>query len=401
MTFQVDALRELFPALREGAAHFDAPGGTLVPTAVAEAIRDSLSSAICQRGTTTPAERRTDAIVLGARQAMADLLGVDPSGVVFGRSMTQLTFDFARTIADSWSAGDEVVVSRLDHDANIRPWVYAAKRAGAVVRYAEFDSATSELTVEAVEQQLSDRTRLVAITAASNLIGTRPPVKEIAERVHRRGALLYVDGVHNTPHTFVDVPEMGADFYTCSPYKFCGPHHGVLVASPVLLETLTPDKLLPSANTVPERFELGTLPYELLAGTTAAVEFLAGLGDPGPSRRERLASAMAAIAEHEDDLRRRLEAGLAEHPRVTLYSRAQVRTPTLLFTVDGMEPSEVTARLGGFNINAPSSSFYALEASHALGLSDAGGVRLGLAPYSSAADIDRVLEALGSILRQG
>lgn len=398
MTFPVDELRAQFPALCEGVAHFDAPGGTLTPAVVAEAIRDSLSWATCQRGTITVTERRTDAIVLGARQAMADLLGVDPSGVVFGRSMTQLTFDFARTIADSWSAGDEIVVSRLDHDANIRPWVYAAKRVGAVVRYAEFDPATSELSVDAVEQQLSERTRLVAITAASNLIGTRPPVKAIAERVHAHGALLYVDGVHNTPHAFVDVPDMGADFYTCSPYKFCGPHHGVLVASPALLETLTPDKLLPSTNTVPERFELGTLPYELLAGTTATVEFLANIAEPALSRREQLASAMATIAEHEDGLRDRLEAGLIEHARVTVYSRAQVRTPTLLFTVDGMEPLEVTMRLAEFNINAPASSFYALEASHALGLGDAGGVRLGLAPYSSAEDIDRLLEALGSII---
>ena len=398
MTFPIDAIREAFPALCEDVAHFDAPGGTLVPAVVAEAIRDSLSSATCQRGTITPTERRTDAIVLGARQAMADLLGVEPAAVVFGRSMTQLTFDFARTIAESWSAGDEIVVSRLDHDANIRPWVYAAKRAGAIVRYAEFDPATSELTVDAVEQQLSDRTRLVAVTAASNLIGTRPPVKAIAERVHARGALLYVDGVHNTPHAFVDVPDMGADFYTCSPYKFCGPHHGVLVAAPALLETLTPEKLLPSTNTVPERFELGTLPYELLAGTTAAVEFLANIAEPALSRREQLASAMAAIAGHEDGLRGQLEAGLAEHSRITIYSRAQVRTPTLLFTVDGMEPLEVTARLAEFNINAPASSFYALEASHALGLGDAGGVRLGLAPYSSGEDIDRVLEALGSII---
>lgn len=398
MTFQIGAVREAFPALREGAAHFDAPGGTLVPSVVADAVRDALASATCQRGTITPAERRTDAIVVGARQAIADLLGVNPGGVVFGRSMTQLTFDFARTIAESWGVGDEVVVSRLDHDANIRPWVYAAKRVGATVRYVEFDPATGEVTADDVERQLSDRTRLVAITAASNLIGTRPAIREIADRVHARGALLYVDGVHNTPHAFVDAPAMGADFYVCSPYKFCGPHHGVLVASPALLETLMPEKLLPSANTVPERFELGTLPWELLAGTTAAVEFLAGLGDAAPTRRERLASGMTALAAHEDALRRKIEAGLAEHPRITLYSRAQVRTPTLLFTVDGVEPRAVSARLGEFNINAPASSFYALEASQALGLGEAGGVRLGLAPYSCIEDVDRLLEALRSIL---
>jgi cysteine desulfurase family protein (TIGR01976 family) len=398
MTLQVDAIRDQFPALHEGAAHFDAPGGCLIPRVVAEAVRDTLEAAVCQRGSITLAERRTDGIVLSARQAMADLLGADPGGVVFGRSMTQLTFDFSRALAKSWKAGDEIVVSRLDHDANIRPWMYAAKTTGVDVRWIEFDTATSEITIEDVEEQLTDRTRLVAITAASNLIGTRPPIKKIAERVHERGALLYVDGVHNTPHAFVDVVEMGADFYSCSPYKFCGPHCGVLVASPALLDTLAPDKLLPSASTVPERFELGTLPYELLAGTTAAVDFLAGLGDSSsPARRARLEDSMTAVEQHEDGLRRLIEAGLAEHPRITAYSLAQVRTPTLLFTVDGMEPREVSARLGLANINAPAGSFYALEASRWLGLGEAGGIRLGLAPYSCSDDVDRLLEALRSL----
>jgi len=399
MTFQVDGIRDEFPALHEGAAHFDAPGGSLIPAVVAEAVRDTLESATCQRGSITIAERRTSDIVLTARQAVADLLGADPAGVVFGRSMTQLTFDFSRTLAQSWRAGDEIVVTRLDHDANIRPWIYAAKSVGVEVRWIEFDPASSEITVEDVEEQLTDRTRLVAITAASNLIGTRPPIKEIAERVHERGALLYVDGVHNTPHVLVDVSEMGADFYSCSPYKFCGPHCGVLVASPALLETLAPDKLLPSASTVPEQFELGTLPYELLAGTTAAVDFLAGLGDSSSSsRRAQLESSMPALEQHEDALRRLIEDGLAEHPRITAYSLAQVRTPTLLFTVDGMEPQEVSARLGRFNINAPAGSFYALEASRRLGLGEAGGIRLGLAPYSCADDVDRLLEALRIII---
>ena len=399
MALEVDAIRDEFPALREGAAHFDAPGGSLVPTVVAEAVRDTLASAVCQRGSITIAERRTNDIVLGARQAVADLLGADPLGVVFGRSMTQLTFDFSHTLAKSWMAGDEIVVSRLDHDANIRPWIYAAKDVGVEVRWIEFDPATSEITVADVEKQLTDRTRLVAITAASNLIGTRPPIMEIAERVHERGALLYVDGVHYTPHALVDVVKMGADFYSCSPYKFCGPHCGVLVASPALLETLAPDKLLPSASTVPERFELGTLPYELLAGTTAAVNFLAGLGDPSSSsRRAQLERAMAAIEEHEDGLRRFIEDGLAEHPRITAHSLARARTPTLLFTVADMEPRDVSARLGQCNINAPAGSFYALEASRRLGLGEAGGIRLGLAPYSNTDDVDRLLEALRIII---
>lgn len=399
MTLSVEAVRAAFPALCEGAAHFDAPGGSLVPAVVADAVRDALASAICQRGSNTMAERRTEATVQAARQAIADLLGADARGVVFGRSMTALTFDFSRTIAKTWKPGDEIVVSRLDHDANIRPWLIAAERAGVTVRWIEFDSKTSEITLDAVEAQLSDRTRLVAITAASNLIGTRPPVREIAAMVHEYGALVYVDGVHNTPHAFVDVVGMGADFYGCSPYKFCGPHCGVIVARPALLDTLDPDKLLPSVNTVPERFELGTPAFELYAGTTAAVDFLAGLsGSTAASRRERLLDSMAAMAEHEDALRRVIEDGLAAMPGVTVYSRASVRTPTLLFTVDGMAPSEISARLGALDINVPSGNFYALEASRALGLDDAGGVRIGLAPYNDAADVDRLLGALREII---
>jgi cysteine desulfurase family protein (TIGR01976 family) len=399
MTYQVEAIRRGFASLQGGTAHFDAPGGSLVPTVVADAVRDALDSALCQRGTITLAERRTSAIVVEARQAMADLLGAEPGGIVFGRSMTQLTFDFSRSIAKTWRVGDEIVVCRLDHDANIRPWIIAAERVGAIVRWIEFDPADCEVTVEAVEAQLSDRTRLVAVTAASNLVGTRPPIKQIAQKVHERGALLYVDGVHNTPHAFVDVIEIGADLYTCSPYKFCGPHLGVLAASPDLLETLEPDKLLPSVNTVPERFELGTLPWELLAGTTAAVDFLAGLGgSSSPSRRARLESSMVAVGEHEDALRQAIEDGLAQHSRVTVYSRAQERTPTLLFTVAGVDSREVSVRLAGSDINAPAGSFYALEASEKLGLGEEGGVRLGLAPYSSGEDVGRLLEALGTII---
>jgi cysteine desulfurase family protein (TIGR01976 family) len=399
MSLAVDAVREQFPALQEGAAHFDAPGGSLVPAVVAKAVGDTLASAVNQRGSFTIADRRTTEIVRSARQAVADLLGADPSGVVFGRSMTQLTFDVSRALARTWSAGDEVVVSRLDHDANIRPWLYAAQSAGVDVRWIEFDPTTSELTVDDVEAQLTDRTRLVAITAASNLIGTRPPIKAIAEKVHERGALLYVDGVHYTAHAFVDVAELGADFYTCSPYKFCGPHCGAMAASPALLETLHPDKLLPSANSVPERFELGTPAFELMAGTTAAVDFLAGLaGSSASSRRARLESSMAAVSQHEDRLRRVIEEGLAEHPGITVYSRAKLRTPTLLFTVDGMESCDVSAKLGRLDINVPASNFYALEASRFLGLGDSGGVRVGLAPYSSAADVDRLLEGLRSII---
>ncbi|MFP5372588.1 MAG: aminotransferase class V-fold PLP-dependent enzyme, partial [Actinomycetes bacterium] len=260
MAYDVAAVRAQFPALRSGTAHFDGPGGTQVPEPVARAVADTLTFPVANRGRVTAAERRADDVVLAARSAMADLLGADPRGVVFGRSATQLTFDLARTLAAGWGPGDQVVVSRLDHDANIRPWVGAAEAVGATVRWADFDPATGELTADDVAEVLTERTRLVAVTGASNLIGTRPPLAEIAARVHAAGALLAVDGVHLTAHAPVDLRALGADFFTCSPYKFLGPHCGCLVAAPDLLGTLHPDKLLPSTDAVPERFELGTLP---------------------------------------------------------------------------------------------------------------------------------------------
>src|SRR4051794_1357132 len=329
----VAALRAAFPALGAGFAHFDGPGGSQTPAPVADAVAATLTTPLANRGRVSAAERRADDIVLAARAAVADLLGADPSGIVFGRSMTQLTYDMARTLAAQWAPGDEVVVTRLDHDANIRPWVQAAQRVGAVVRWVDFDPATGELSEDDVTAVLSPRTRLVAVTAASNLIGTRPPVRAITDLAHAAGALAYVDGVHETAHSPVDVTAFGADFYACSPYKFLGPHCGVLAAAPALLETLHPDKLAPSSDAVPERFELGTLPYELLAGTTAAVDFIAGLAPGGHgSRRDAVVAAMTAIEAHEDRLRERAEAAFLAMDGVVVRSRARHRTATLLLT---------------------------------------------------------------------
>ena len=394
MSYDVAAVRAQFPALRAGTAHFDGPGGTQVPEPVARAVAATLTSPISNRGRTTAAERTADDVVTAARSALADLLGADPRGVVFGRSATALTFDVSRALAAGWGPGDEVVVSRLDHDANVRPWVIAAGAAGATVRWAAFDPATGELTADDVSEVLTDRTRLVAVTGASNLIGTRPPVAEIAGRVHAAGALLAVDGVHLTAHAPVDVAALGADLYTCSPYKFLGPHCGVLAAGPALLESLAPAKLLPSSDDVPERFELGTLPYELLAGTTAAVDFLAGLAPGGGTRRARLLRAMAAIEEYEDDLRGHLEEGLAALPGVRLWSRAAHRTPTVLATFDGRDAADAYRFLAERGVNAPAGSFYAIEASRWLGLGDTGGLRIGLAPYSDRDDVERLLTGL-------
>ena len=414
MGYDVHAVRARFPALAAGIAHFDGPGGSQVPDTVAAAVADTLLSPLANRGSVTAAERAADAIVLAARAAMGDLLGADPRGVVFGRSMTALTFDLARTLAATWRPGDEVIVTRLDHDANIRPWLYAAQRVGATVRWAEFDPRTAELTVADVARELSSRTRVVAVTGASNLLGTRPPVPLIAAAAHERGALVFVDGVHLTAHAPVDVAALRADIFACSPYKFLGPHCGVLAAAPDLLESLTPEKLAPSPDSVPERFELGTLPYELLAGTTAAVDFLAGLDptvsdSPGTgSRRERLTASLATVERHEEGLRHRIEDGLADlnksamngkgRPAVTVHSRAGSRTPTLLLSFPGRDPQDAYRFLAERGVNAPAGTFYALEASRRLGFGDRGALRVGLAPYTDDGDVDRLLTGLGEFL---
>ncbi|WP_103537326.1 MULTISPECIES: cysteine desulfurase-like protein [unclassified Streptomyces] len=402
MSYDVGAVRAQFPALRSGTAHFDGPGGTQAPASVIAAIGEAMSRPLSIRGAALPGEVNAEEIVLGFRQAMADLLGADPGGIVYGRSATQLTYDFSRTLSGSWNPGDEVVVSRLDHDANIRPWVRAAERAGAVVRWADFDPATGELPPETIGAQLTERTRLVAVTGASNLIGTRPDIPAVAGLVHRAGALLYVDGVHLTAHHTVDVERLGADFFVCSPYKFFGPHHGVLAARPELLDTLRPDKLAPSTDAVPERFELGTLPYESMAGTRAAVDFLASLGagaDAGAGRRERLRSAYAAIDAHETALRVYIEKAVRELGGVTVRSRAAERTPTLLLTFEGRDAADAYRALARSGVHAPAGSFYALEASRHLGLGDSGGLRVGLSAYNDMDDVERLLTGLSDFLR--
>ncbi|MGV9289218.1 cysteine desulfurase-like protein [Streptomyces sp. NPDC003719] len=400
MALDIDAIRAQIPALKSGTARFDAPGGTQTPQPVIDAVAEALASPLANRGRTTEGERNADGIVTGARAALGDLLGADPRGVVFGRSATQLAYDLSRTLARTWGPGDEVVVTRLDHDSNIRPWTQAARAAGATVRWADFDPATGELLPEHIGAVLSPRTRLVAVTAASNLIGTMPDLPAVARLAHGVGALLHVDAVHYASHAAVDLAALGADTLVCSPYKFLGPHLGVLAARPEFLKTLHPDKLLPSSDAVPERFELGTLPYELLAGARAAVDFLADLA-PGTSggRRERLAASFAALEAHEDSLRGRIERGLSELGGITVYSRAARRTPTLLFTVAGLRPAEVYRLLAERGVDAPAGSFYAVEASRHLGLGDEGGVRVGLAPYSSTDDVDRLLTALGGLPR--
>lgn len=398
MGYDVERVRAAFPALSEGAAHFDGPGGSQTAAPVADAVAGMLRAAVANRGTVTAAEQRAEDAVLAAREAMGDLLGASSGGVVFGRSMTALTFDMSRALAKTWLPDDEVVVTRLDHDANIRPWVRAAESSGAAVRWAAFDQSSAELSVEAVTDLIGPRTKLVAITAASNLFGTMPDVRAIADAAHNVGALVYVDGVHYAAHVGADMTALGADFFACSPYKFCGPHLGVLAAAPSLLDSLHPDKLLPATDVVPERFELGTLPYELLAGVTAAVDFLAGLDtDAMGTRRERLIASYAALEAHESALLDQLVSGLDAIDGVTLHGRPPRRTPTVLFDIEGWRGYDVQGALAKHGVNAPAGSFYALEASRWFGLGDTGAVRAGIAPYTTAHDIDRLLDAAATV----
>ena len=337
----------------------------------------------------------------GCRRAIADLTGAEPDGVILGPNMTTLTYRLADTLSRRWGPGDEVVVSRLDHDANVRPWVQAAARSGATVRWAEVDSSTAELPAAQFGELLSERTRLVAVTAASNIVGTRPDVPAIAAAAHAVGALCYVDGVHATPHVPVDVRALGADFYATSAYKWSGPHIGTVVADPALLETLHPDKLAPAPSGVPGRFERGTAAFADLAGVAAAVDHLAALDRDSAaagSRRERVLASMAAVERYEAQLFTRLLDGLAAMRHVTLYGKAARRTPTAFFTVAGYSPREVAARLADRKINVWNGDNYAWELAGAFGLRDSGGgVRAGLVHYNDAAEVDRLLAAVADL----
>ena len=399
MAFDVEKVRAAYPALTDGYAYLDGAAGTQVPSAVIGAIGGAYQAGIGNSGGSFPASERSDAIVAGCRAAVADLTGGHPDGVILGPNMTTLTYRMAAALAAAWKPGDEVIVSRLDHDANVRPWVQAAARAGAVVRWAEVDPGTGELPAGQYAGLLTDRTRLVAVSAASNIVGTRPDVPAITAMARQAGALSYVDGVHATPHGPVDVRALGADFYATSAYKWSGPHVGAVIADPGLLSSLHPDKLAASSDDVPDRFELGTPPFADLAGVTAAVDHLAGLDDAaGGSRRERLVASMAAAQEHEQELFAGMLAGLTAMPHVTTYGQAARRTATAYFTVAGLTPRAVAEHLASRRINAWSGHNYAWELTGVLGIRDSGSaVRVGLVHYNDASDVARLLDAVAEL----
>ncbi len=399
MAFDIGRVRAGYPALGDGYAYLDGAAGTQVPGTVIEAIADAYRSGIGNAGGAFPASHRAGSIVAECRRALADLTGASPEGVILGPNMTTLTYRLADTLSRQWRPGDEVVVSRLDHDANVRPWVQAAARQGATVRWAEVDISTAELPAAQFSELVTERTRLVAVTAASNIVGTRPDVAAIAAAAHAAGALCYVDGVHATPHVPVDVASLGADFYATSSYKWSGPHIGAVVADPALLETLHPDRLAPAPAGVPGRFERGTAAFADLAGVAAAVDHLAGLDAAAAgTRRERVLASMAAVERYEGQLFARLLGGLAAMRHVTMYGKAARRAPTAYFTVAGYTPREVAEHLAAQAINVWSGDNYAWELAGAFGLRDSGGaVRAGIVHYNEEAEVDRLLAAVAGL----
>ena len=399
MAYDVAAVRAKFPALADGNAYLDGAAGTQTPMSVIDAIGDAYRAGISNLGGAFPSSVRSGAIVSDCRQAVADLVGGNPDGVILGPNMTTLTYRLSVVLAKQWSAGDEIVVSRLDHDANIRPWIQAAERAGVVVRWAEVETDTGELPAAQYGDLVGPRTKLVALTAASNAIGTRPDVAAITAAAHAHGALAYIDGVHATPHGPVDVAALGADFYATSAYKWTGPHIGAVIADPGLLETLRPDKLAPSGDEVPDRFEWGTSAFADLAGVTAAVEHLAGL-DPGATgtRRQRILTSMAASERHEQQLFAVLLAGLGALPNVTTYGNARRRAATAYFNLAGRSPGSVAEHLASRGVNVWNGDNYAYELTTLFGIRSSGSaVRAGLVHYNDRSDVDRLLEGLAEL----
>jgi len=399
MGLDVSAVRAMYPALADGYAYLDGAAGTQLPAPVIDAISDAYRSGLGNSDGAFPASARSDAIVAECRQAVADLVGGDPAGVILGPNMTTLTYRIAATLARDWEPGDQVIVSRLDHDANIRPWVQAALRAGAEVRWAEVGLPSGELDPAQYDTLLTGRTRLVAVTAASNIIGTRPDLAAITAKARAAGALSYVDGVHATPHGPTDMAALGADFYATSAYKWSGPHIGAVVADPALLEPLRPDKLDPAPDNVPDRFEWGTPPFADLAGAAAAVDHLAGL-DPSAAgtRRQRLLTSMATAQDHEQRLFAVLRDGLAAMDKVTIYGNARRRTATAFFNVAGLSPRAVAEHLAARKVNVWDGNNYAWELASVLGIRDTGSaVRAGLVHYNDRSDVDRLLAAVAEL----
>ncbi len=390
-------IRRGFPALARQhagwpAAYFDGPGGTQVPQSVVGAVGDYLVHHNANTHWHYPTSEETDRLLVGAREALADFLGSDPAEIVFGANMTTLTFHLGRALGRGWAAGDEIVITELDHHANVAPWRALERERNVTIRTVPLVPETGELDWHVLERTLSGRTRLLAIGAASNALGTISDVTRACALARAAGGLSFVDAVHYAPHALVDVRAIGCDFLACSAYKFYGPHVGVLYGRRDRLQALDAPKLAPAPDTAPERLETGTLNHEGIVGAGAAVEFLASLASVG-TRRDRLAHAFAALHRRSQALLERLWSGLEELDGVTCYGPppGRPRTPTVAFTVAGRTSDEVAIALAGEGVFVSNGDFYATTVVERLGLSEHGLVRAGCACYTTADEIDRLV----------
>jgi len=414
MPFSLDTVRSEFPSLEirddgKRRIYFDNPAGTQVPSTVIERMCSSLREANANLGGAFSTSRAADRVVSDARQAMAEFLNAGSADeIVFGQNMTSLTLQLSRSIGRALSPGDEIVVSRMDHDANVEPWLLMARDHGLEVRWLPFNTETFEFDSSALDDVVTPRTRLVCVTAASNLTGTLNELGGLCARARDRGAWTYIDAVQSAPHVVTDVQAMGCDFLVCSAYKFFGPHQGILYGRREVLEGLTPYKARPAPDTLPWRFETGTQSHESMAGTAAAVDYFAWIGremaHASGSRREQLTAGMELLLDYEQSLSRRLIEGLTALDGITLLGISDLnaldrRLPTVAFRHAHKAPADIAAALAADNVFVWSGHNYALEAARALGILEAGGaVRVGPVHYNSLDEIDEFLVVLEKIL---
>ena len=400
----VDVIRDQFPALRRKhrghpVAYFDGPGGTQVPAVVVDRMRDYLLNHNANTHWAYPTSEETDATIAAARGALADFLGASPEEVAFGANMTTLTFHLSRALAREWQTGDEVIVTELDHHGNVDPWRAVARDRGLTIRSVPMNPASGELDWSALERAFSPRTKLLAIGAASNILGTITDVAAAARLAHDAGALCFVDAVHYAPHVLVDVRAIGCDLLVCSPYKFYGPHLGTAFVRRDLLQRLDVPKVEPASNAAPERLETGTLSHEAIVGAGAAVDFLASLANHAASRRDGLVRTMAAL--HERGVRQltRLWEALSAIPDVTVYGPppSRPRTSTVSFVVDGVDSTAVARHCAERGLFVSNGDFYALTVVRRLGHEKDGVVRLGCAAYTSDDEVERAIAAIAEL----
>jgi len=408
IAFNPDLLRPQFPALQQTLSgrpviYLDGPGGTQTPERVIDAMAGYLRAGGSNLGGPFLTSERSEVVMAAGRRAMAAFYNARPEEIVFGQNMTSLTFSLSRALAQRWQPGDEIVLTRLDHDANISPWLLAAKERGVTVRWLDFHPADTSLALEELPALLNERTQLLAITHASNAVGTIPDVARAVRLAHEVGALVYVDAVHAAPHQLIDVQALACDFLVSSAYKYFGPHTGILYGRYRLLEELPAFKVRPSPPEPPEKWETGTQSFESIAGVAAAIDYLASLGPGEGSLRERLARAMASVKAYEMGLSARFLQGAAAIPGLRVYGitdveRLDERTPTFAVSLEGYSAGEVAAALGRQGIFVWSGHYYAVAVMERLGLLEQGGlVRIGFVHYNTPAEVDAVLTALRNL----